>query len=202
MINFTLAHLHDGQLTVIFRVQERPPLLPQMIYINIVGKIPYPNAHWPLPIIGNLHTFVLRDHPYITSAYFRTFSDPPTHPMSAYIVLNVSKKCHFFLTPHPPSPFADVIFGCSLHRLLMFIWRFKINLFTKKSLYIQTARPSDRQPSEYKFHFGSINLLCPYNYGLRKSTKKYLPCSLPRGGGGTESTPGPYILPGKKQNLY
>ena len=28
-------------------------------------------------------TTLLRDHPYITSANFRTFSDPSTHPMSA-----------------------------------------------------------------------------------------------------------------------
>ena len=26
---------------------------------------------------------LLRDHPYITSAYFWTFSDPPIHPTSA-----------------------------------------------------------------------------------------------------------------------
>ena len=118
-------------------------LLSQMIYI--LGKVPYPNTHWPLPIIGNLHTFV-------------------------------DSSCSYGDSKSIFSP--------------------------RKNLYIQAARPSDRQPSEYKFHFGSINLLCPYNYGLRKSTKKYLPCSLFRGGGGTGSTHGPYILPGKKQNLY
>ena len=35
--------------------------------------------------------YQVRDHPYVTSAHFWTFSDPPTHPTSAKIVI--------FLTP-------------------------------------------------------------------------------------------------------
>ena len=42
--------------------------------------------------------------------YSCTFSDPPTHYVSIYTVLNVSKYCHFL---NPPSPFADVIYGWS-----------------------------------------------------------------------------------------
>ena len=48
--------------------------------------------------------------PYVI--IFWTFSDPPSRPMSAKIVLNASKNCHFFW-PHPFSPFADVILGWS-----------------------------------------------------------------------------------------
>ena len=36
-----------------------------------------------------------RDHPYITSALFWTFSDPCTHYVSINPVLNVSKNGHF-----------------------------------------------------------------------------------------------------------
>ena len=41
-----------------------------------------------------------RDHLYITSAYFWTFFYP-THPMSAEIVLNVSKNYQFSDPTHP-----------------------------------------------------------------------------------------------------
>ena len=54
--------------------------------------------------------WLIRYHPYITSAYFWTFSDPPTHStthhyVSTNTVLNISKKYHYL---SPPSPFADV----------------------------------------------------------------------------------------------
>ena len=40
-----------------------------------------------------------RDHTYITSAYFWTFSDPPTYYVSINTVLNVSKNGHFLTPP-------------------------------------------------------------------------------------------------------
>ena len=49
------------------------------------------------------------DHPYITSAWFRTFW--PTHKR-CYTVLNISKTDHF-LDP-PTQFFADVLYGWSL----------------------------------------------------------------------------------------
>ena len=40
------------------------------------------------------------DHPYVTSAYFWTFSNPPTHYVSStIIVLNIFKNCHFVNQP-------------------------------------------------------------------------------------------------------
>ena len=55
---------------------------------------------------------LLWGHPYITSAHFCTFSDPPTQYISKNTVLNVSKNCHFLNPPtYPPSPFADVIYS-------------------------------------------------------------------------------------------
>ena len=42
---------------------------------------------------------LIRDHPYITSAYFWTFSDPPTHYVNLNTVLNVGQNGHF---PNPP----------------------------------------------------------------------------------------------------
>ena len=42
----------------------------------------------------------IRYHPYITSAYFWTFSDPPTHPTSAKIAI--------FLTPPTTDKETDV----------------------------------------------------------------------------------------------
>ena len=41
----------------------------------------------------------LLNHPYIMSAYFWTFLDPPNHNVSICTVLNVSKNCHFFNPP-------------------------------------------------------------------------------------------------------
>jgi hypothetical protein len=41
----------------------------------------------------------LLNHPYIMSAYFWTFLDPPNHNVSICTVLNVSKNCHFFNLP-------------------------------------------------------------------------------------------------------
>ena len=67
--------------------------------INLISNVhggqimpPYyylpPQIFWPSTIPEDdswfmiIHT-VLRDHPYITSAHFWTFSDPPIHPTSA-----------------------------------------------------------------------------------------------------------------------
>ena len=44
---------------------------------------------------------MLRDHPYIMSAHFWTFSDTTTHPTLAQVVLKVSKNCHFSDPTHP-----------------------------------------------------------------------------------------------------
>ena len=41
----------------------------------------------------------LRDHPYITSAYFWTFLEPPTHHVSINTLLNVSKNGSFLNPP-------------------------------------------------------------------------------------------------------
>ena len=65
-------------------------------YICSIFKVPYIRPCLDVREIREINQIFLRDHPYITSAHFWTFSDPPTHPMSAWILLNVSKK---FLTP-------------------------------------------------------------------------------------------------------
>ena len=73
------------------------------LFLTSFAQILYANQGWklsnqtillasPMPVC----TFVeeplaLRYHPYITSAYFWTFSDPPTHPTSAEIELI---ECH------------------------------------------------------------------------------------------------------------
>ena len=55
-----------------------------------------------------------RDHPWITSKYFWTFSEPTTHYVSINIVLN-QQKLSFTKNPpiRPASPFADVMKGWS-----------------------------------------------------------------------------------------
>ena len=45
--------------------------------------------------ILNAQVFIGRDHPYITSAYFWTFSDPPTHYARINTVLNMSQNDQF-----------------------------------------------------------------------------------------------------------
>ena len=54
---------------------------------------PYSRPAW-------IMLFLLRDHPYITSAHFWTFSDPPTmSALSINTVLNVRKTGHFLDLP-------------------------------------------------------------------------------------------------------
>ena len=49
------------------------------------------------------------DHPYITSAHFWTFSDPPTHYVSINTALKISKNSHF-LDPSSPWGFSVTSF--------------------------------------------------------------------------------------------
>ena len=51
--------------------------------------------------------WLLWDHPYIMSAYFWTFFDPPTRHVSMNTELNIRKMAIF--QTHPPRPFADVV---------------------------------------------------------------------------------------------
>ena len=51
--------------------------------------------------------WLLWDHPYIMSAYFWTFFDPPTRHASMNTELNIRKMAIF--QTHSPRPFADVI---------------------------------------------------------------------------------------------
>ena len=53
---------------------------------------------------------ILRDHPYITSEYFWTFSDPPRPPYVSINSTEHQQKLPLFW-PHPPSPFADANVG-------------------------------------------------------------------------------------------
>ena len=69
----------------------------------------------------------IRNHPYITSAYFWTFSDPPICLVLCALWQNKyrTERTKFF-KPNPPSLFADVIYGSNsflksiFHEMLIF----------------------------------------------------------------------------------
>ena len=63
----------------------------------ICTKKTTPKPNWNYSY--STYLFQLED-PF-TSAHFWTFSDPPTYPTSAWIVLNVSTICHFFWSHTP-----------------------------------------------------------------------------------------------------
>jgi hypothetical protein len=50
----------------------------------------------------------IRDHSYIMSAYFWTFSDPPTHTLRQYKYSTERQQKLSFFKTHPPSPLAAV----------------------------------------------------------------------------------------------
>ena len=56
-------------------------------------------SHLPAHRATCLQQKLLRGHPYITSAYFGPFWNPPTHLISINAVLNVSKNGHFLDPP-------------------------------------------------------------------------------------------------------
>ena len=81
----------------------------KVISVSIIFPSYFHLARFLISMQTFLKPFKVRYRPYITSAYFWTFSDPPTMPAYMYRVLNVHKQCQF---KNPPNQFFfnDVIY--------------------------------------------------------------------------------------------
>ena len=85
--------------------QSLRAMIYKMVIVKNQGKFSVWLTKWKFSFSNFFFVFlnnkrIIGDHPYITSAYFWTFSDPPVHYVSMNTVLNVSKNGNF---PNPPT---------------------------------------------------------------------------------------------------